>query len=198
MPLANTTSPYFLLECLYRQLLRKNLGYAWRPDNVSTRLDSFVSFVNEGFRDFKGFRFVHSVHPVSGWLNDWNRTSRCLRSTSITEASSLLLSDPPLCSVLVLKPLWVLITWVSPLTPERQVLMFRIKACFMFMPPKHRLPLYPNPNTVKAHPSSTLSHWFWQRIFISMLHRMVHFRSSPWNLPDEWFRCFPIAHDLYS
>ncbi len=61
-----------------------------------------------------------------------------LRSISITETSTLLRADPPLCSASVLSPRGVS-TCASPLTTERQVLMFHIKACLAFMPPICRL-----------------------------------------------------------
>jgi hypothetical protein len=56
-----------------------------------------------------------------------------LRSISITETSSLLRANPSLCSASVLSPRGVS-TCASPLTSERQVLMFHIKAYIEFMP----------------------------------------------------------------
>jgi hypothetical protein len=63
-----------------------------------------------------------------------------LRSTSIAETSSLLLTDPPLCSALVLSPRGATHSYFS-LNIRRQVHKFDSKAYIEFMPPLCRLPL---------------------------------------------------------
>jgi hypothetical protein len=74
-----------------------------------------------------------------------------LRSTSITEISSLLRVDPSLCFASVLSQRKH--HAASPLTSKRQVLMFRIKACYCVHAPSMPTAALPvSPVHIKAYP----------------------------------------------
>src|SRR5713101_10095209 len=64
-----------------------------------------------------------------------------LRSSPITEPSSLLRATPPLCSASVLSSSRFLPLATSPFASERQVLTFRTRARLSFAPPTCRMPL---------------------------------------------------------
>jgi len=114
-----------------------------------------------------------------------------LRSISITETSSLLRAYPSLCSASVLSPRGVS-TCASPLTSERQVLKFRIKAYIEFMPPPCRPPLcLLYQFTSKLIPNLRSEFGFDSIAFHFDTLSGVHLRSSPQYSPD------PVSRNLF-
>src|SRR5215469_11530803 len=70
-------------------------------------------------------------------------TTQPLRSSSITEPSSLLRAAPPLCPASVLSSSWGPPIWTSPFASGRQVPTFRTRARFRVTPPSCRMPSGP-------------------------------------------------------
>src|SRR5262249_33330830 len=66
-----------------------------------------------------------------------------LRSSSITEPSSLLRAAPPLCPASVLLSSWGPPIWTSPFASGRQVPTFHARARFRVTPPSCRMPSGP-------------------------------------------------------
>jgi hypothetical protein len=110
--------------------------------------------------------------------------TRPLRSSSITEPSTLLRVAPPQALASVSR-LAMVVACASPLASKVWFLQFHAKACIRFTPSIRRPPSALYSGSRQTRPRRIKRLWFWRHLCISTRHQgFTHVRLSDTHLPE--------------